>query len=173
MWSRGFLIAGVASSALAAALALGGVWLVIFVVAGSIDPSWSVANIIEFCLPGLVVYPACWYVLVFRYRDYSANRTLGLVIATFGAVWLLVAVGLFFVGLLAAGSLTAGVPPTGQWSDVRAVAPLLYARMTVLGAIILILPYGAIATPIAFLHRLALLRLFAPPALPSVPSPAP
>ena len=173
MWSRSFLIAGVASATLVAALTLCGLWLVIFVVAGNIDPNWSVVEIVQFCLPGLIVYPACWYALVFRYRDYSLNRTLGLVIATFGAVWLLVTVAMFFVGVLAAGHLTASTPPTGQWSNIPALAPVLYAKMTILGAIILILPYALIATPIALLHRLALLRIFASRSLPAVPSSVP
>lgn len=173
MWSRNFLISGVASAVAVAALTICGLWLVIYVVASNIDPSWSAADIVQFCLPGLIVYPACWYALVFRYRDYSLNRTLGLVIATFGAVWLLVTVAMFLVGVLAVGHLTASAPPAGQWSNIPALAPVLYAKMTILGAIILILPYALIATPIAFLHRAALLRVFAPRPLPPVASPAP
>lgn len=173
MESRGFLITGLLSGVVAAVLALGVMWLVLFMVATRVDPALTVANIMKFCIAGVIVYPVCWYALVFRRRDYSVNRTAMLIGVTFGVVWIAAAVVMFVVGVFAAGTATAtvGKPEAVPGADI--LTPLLYARMTILGAIILVMPYLAITTPIAFLQRFALLHVFDARPAPPVPEPAP
>src|ERR1700731_5088658 len=101
MWSRRFLWTGLSSGIAIAALTLGGLWVVLFVVSGSKDPTWTLANIVKFALPGVIFYPACWYAIIFRNRDYSLNRTMVLVVITFGMVGVVVAALMVIAGFFA------------------------------------------------------------------------
>jgi hypothetical protein len=162
MWSRKFLWQGLTTGALAAALALGGTWLLLFVVSRSTDPGWTIANIVKFCLPGLILYPVCWYAWVYRHRDYSAGRTMTLVIVTFLVVWALVAILMGLGGAYVASTmvLEAAKPAKVFWLVPLAV--FAYGIMTAIGAAILFLPFIIVAAPVAFLHRWLLLLLIAP-----------
>jgi hypothetical protein len=161
MWSRKFLWQGLTTAVLAATLALGGMWLLFFVVSGSTDPGWTIANVVKFCLPGLILYPACWYAWVYRRRDYSAGRTMTLVIMTFLVVWALVAILMGLTGAYVAIKMVLEAAKPAKAIPVVAVAPFAYAMMTVIGAAILFLPFVVVAAPIAFLHR-SILLLIAP-----------
>jgi len=163
MWSRSFLIWGLVTGTVAAALALFGLWVML--------EAASLGFPFMFCLPGLLLYPACWYAVVFRTRNYSSTQVVMLVAATFGAVWLLL-----FIIMTAAGiyvSLTMIAEATNQTMAARApnegaaallvvaaAAPLALPLMTLFGAIILPIPYFVVATPVAFLHRAMLLNTF-------------
>jgi hypothetical protein len=175
MWSRRFLWIGLSSGAAAAALALAGLWLAWFVVDGTKNPTRTWANIVLFALPGLIVYPACWYVVIFCHRDYSLYRTMKLVVATFGTVSVVVGAVMIIGGFYVAITMLLGVAQPWKMAPIAALAPLAYALMTVIGAILLIIPYLIVATPIALIHRWLLLQVLAPtgPAAPSIRSSVP
>ena len=159
MWSRKFLWQGLTTGVLAASLALAGMWLVLFVVARDSDPGWTIANVVKFCLPGMILYPACWYAWIFRRRDYSLRRTMTLVIATFLVGWALVASLLAVGGAYVAVGMALGAAKPAMAIPLVVVAPLAYLMMSVIGAVILFVPFAAVAAPIAFLHRWLLLLI--------------
>jgi hypothetical protein len=175
MWSRRFLWTGLTSGIAVAALTLAEIWLAVFAVSGSKNPMVSFGNMVVFALPGLIVYSACWYTVIYRHRDYSLHRTMVLVVATFGTVSAVVAAFMMFGGLYVAISMMLTVAKPWQVAPVLVVAPLAYAFMTAIGAVLLIVPYMITATPMALLHRWLLLKSFAsagtpaPSMSPSVP----
>src|ERR1700749_1135090 len=162
MWSRRFLWTGLTSGIAVAALTLAEIWLAVFAVSGSKNPLVSFANMVVFALPGLIVYSACWYGVIYRQRDYSLNRTMVLVVATFGAVSAVIAAFMMIGGLYVAISMMLTVAKPWKVAPVLVVAPLAYAFMTAMGAVLLIVPYLITATPMAFFHRWLLLKIFAP-----------
>jgi hypothetical protein len=170
MWSRRFLWTGLSSGVAIAALTLAELWLGLFVVSGSKDPTWTFANIVKFTLPGLIVYSACWYIVVFRHRDYSLYRTLMLVVATFGTVSVVIAAVMIFAGFYVAITLLLAAPQPWKVALFVAWAPFAYALVTAIGAVFLIVPYMIVATPMALFHRLLLLKIFASagPAAPNI-----
>jgi hypothetical protein len=170
MWSRRFLWTGLTSGIAVAALTLTELWLAVFVVSGSKDPMVTFANMVVFAFPGLIVYPACWYVVIFRHRDYSLYRTMVLVVATFGVVCGAVGAFMMVGGIYVAITMLLAVAQPWKVAPVLVVGPLAYAFMTAMGAIFLIVPYLIVATPMAWLHRWLLLKLFAPvgPAAPNI-----
>jgi hypothetical protein len=160
MWSNRFLWTGLSSGVAVAALTLGGLWLALFVVSGiTKDPTLTFP--VDFALPGLIVYPTCWYMAIFRYRNYSLHRTMELVGATFGAVTAIVAafmtIGGFYVVLT-----TFAAAQLWKVALLAASATFAYALMVAIGVIILIAPYAIVATPMALAHRWLLLKIFAP-----------
>jgi len=154
MWSRSFLIWGLVTGTVVAALALAGLWLVLSAVSLAPIP-------VLFCMPGLLIYPACWYAVVFRAHSYSTTRVFTLVAVTFGAVWLLMIIVMSAVGLYFAYTIVAH-GANKQDAMLLAGVHLTLPLVTVIGAIILVIPYFVVATPIAFLHRSMLLNKFAP-----------
>ena len=156
MWSRRFLITGLASGAMLAALALAAIWFVLDVAAGMI------ASVARFATAGIAVYPLCWWGLVFRKRNYSKSQTGLLVILTFGATCVVVS----FVALTVAISSminewTVATTAGRKFNPLMSGMPFLAIAVTIIGAIILVIPYALVATPIAFAHRSVMLRLFA------------
>jgi len=103
---------------------------------------------------GIIVYPACWYLLVFRAQSYARARTVLLVSVTYAVSCALVAL------LLAALTLRHISGPTAH----PAVPPLFGMQLLAAGVILLGMPYAVIATPMAFLHRRVLLDQFDPAA---------
>jgi hypothetical protein len=146
------------------ALSLAGLWLVLFVVSGSKDPGWTGANIVKFAMPGIVFYPACWYVTIFRRRDYALGRTMVLVVATFATVGIVVNAIMMIGGFYAAITILRDTGPRWQVLPIIVLGPLAYALATLIGAIILIVPYLVVATPMALAHRWLLLEIHAPAA---------
>jgi hypothetical protein len=141
-------------------------------VSGSKDPAWTWANIVRLALPGLIVYPACWYAVIFRSRNYSLYQTIMLVAITFCAVSAVVAAFLIIGGFYVAFTTLLAAALSWKVALFAAVAPFAYALMVVIGAIILILPYMIIATPMALAHRWLLLKFFGP-ATPPFTQPGP
>jgi hypothetical protein len=185
LWSHRFLWTGVSSGAVIALLAIAVLWLGSFAIAGDKDPYWTIANIVRFTLPGLIVYPACWYATIFHPRDYSLSRTMLLVGRTFATGCAVVAVTLIAIGVVAmtvrflVPTIANSIFADGVQGLLRhltaaailvAVTPLAYALMTLIGAIILIIPYAIVATPMALLHRWLLLRIFASSGSPTAGS---
>ena len=176
MWSRRFLWTALSSGVAVAALTLGGLWLALFVMSGSKDPTWTPANIVKFALPGLFVYSACWYTVIFRNRNYSVHQTMVLVVATFGAVSVVAATVMMIAGLYVAMTILLKLALSWKVASFAALGLLAYvasiAIWVALGAVILILPYMIFAAPMALLHRWLLLKLFAAvgPATPNTGS---
>jgi hypothetical protein len=174
MWSRGFLWTGLLSGVAIAAMAIAALWLGVFVYSGDKDPAWTVANIAKFTLPGLIVYPASWYMVIFRSRDYSLSRTMRLTAFTFAAGTAVVGIVLMVGGLFVAIDAIMSVSQPWKALPFLILGPVAYAIMTALGVVILIVPYTIVATPTVLLHRWLLLTVFAysGPATPSPPSPS-
>jgi len=106
--------------------------------------------------PGLIVAPACWYVMIFRPRKYSLSRTMMLVGVTF-------AVGSTCVALLMLILALISEIPTPMWKLARSLildVELAFV-ITYIGARVLVVPYVIVASPTALLHRWLLLKLFA------------
>ncbi len=166
MWSRPFLIAGLLSGAIVAAIALAAIWLVIFAAHGGGDPGWTPANSVQVGALGIGVYPLAWYLLIYRKRDYSPLRTWYLVAVTYAAVSSFVIV-LTFVGILYPALQWVWIAVTSPkleslWLIAGALfAPFIAAMFALIVAGFIGIAYIATAAPIAFLHRLVLLRMFA------------
>jgi hypothetical protein len=167
MWSPRFLWTGLLSGVAIAAMATAALWLGVFVYSGNKDPAWTVANITEFTIPGLIVYPTSWYAVIFSSRDYSLSRTMRLVVFTFAAGAAIVGLILMTGGLFVAISTIISVAQPWKALPLLFVGPFAYAIMTALGVVILIVPYMIVATPMALLHRWLLLMAFASSGPPS------
>ena len=176
MWSRRFLFTGESIGADIALLTIAAMWLGLFAVSGSKDPAWTIANIVKFTLPGPIIYAACWYAHIFLPRDYSFRRTMVVVARTFATGCAVVAV-ILIAGAAIAISLRAR--HVMEATILVAATPLAYGLMTLIGAIILVIPYAIVATPMALLHRWLMLRIFASSGSPTpstgaiIPPPAP
>jgi hypothetical protein len=171
MWSRRFLWTGLSTGTVFALLTVAGMWLGLFASSASTgSPFWAMkeANVVRFTLPGVIIYPLCWYAFIFRHRDYSLRRATVLVVLTFATGWAIIA-----VTLIAAATIVFSLEfgHTMEGAILVAVTPFAYFLGTLIGAIILAIPYAVVATPMALLHRWLLLRIFAssgsPPPLPS------
>jgi hypothetical protein len=150
MWSRDFLRVGLWSAVGIAAATIALIWLVIFISFGAREPKSSMANISLPGIVGTVVYPMCWYLLVFRPRRYTRARAGLLVTVTYLASCVVVA--------LPFAALT-----WQQFSSTTPNSSLLPLGFWVIGVILLAVPYAVVATPMAFVHRQFLLNCFAPP----------
>jgi hypothetical protein len=148
MWSRGFLLAGCASAVVIVAAALALIWLAIFILTGSRDPTFTPVNMALSGLAGLLAYPACWYLVVFQARRNTRARTALLLALTD-------VVSCALVGLLLAAS-AAYRPPAPHRGGAMSFA----INLTAMGAILLAVPFALIGTPMAFLHRALLQRWF-------------
>lgn len=161
MWTRAFLIAGLASGGAIAAIALGGLWLATAFI--SDDFSSTGVRFAGTTAHGILVYPACWFAVVFRKKDYSISRTLILVVITFIVVWCVLIALVFALGLYVAAATIAESQDVLKALAIVAITPFATAFMTLIGAILLVVPYAVIATPAAFLHRWLLMRFFTAP----------
>jgi hypothetical protein len=158
MWSRRFLWTGLLTGAAFALLTVVTMWLALFAAFGSKDPTWTIANVVRLTLPGLILYPACWYIFIFRSRNYSFRQMMVLVAWTFGIGCGVVAI-ILIAGATIAFTARAGLSMAA--AIYAATTPVIYGLMTLVGAVILIIPYAIVATPMAMLHRWLLLHPFA------------
>jgi hypothetical protein len=146
------------SGVAAAALALAMLWLAFFFVSGTKDPTFTIANIVTYALPGLLSGGMV-------HDHILPSRLIG--IPNDGARWCnfhcgqccsrRIDVKFLAVRLnrgLAHGGASARPPLDVSESVVLALV------ITGMGATILIFPYTIVATPIALFHRWLLLILF-------------
>lgn len=96
MWSRKFVAAGLSSATFFAVLSVFAIWLLSYLVLhpGVKTGNYEATVIFEFLFSaavGVFVYPACWFFMVQRARDYGLSRTLELICATYGISCLIVA----------------------------------------------------------------------------------
>jgi hypothetical protein len=160
MWSHRLLWTGLFSGVAIAAMATASLWLLVFLYSGDKDPAWTVANVAKFTIPGLIVYPATWYVIIFRARNYSLRRTMRLVVSTFAVGAAATGVVLMLGGLYVAISTIMSVPQPWKALPLLIIGPFAYVILTALGIVILIVPYLVVAIPSALLHRWLLLVVF-------------
>jgi hypothetical protein len=174
MWSRSFLITGLGSGALAAAFALLAIY--VSVLAGGVAfDGGLLGHFAAFGVVGVLIYPACWAVVINRARDYSIRRTLYLVAITYGVCCLAV-LSVLFVGFAyqAATIVPAAMarPGGGNIAMWFALTPVLVVFYALIFAAALAVPYAALATPVALGHRWFLLRTFAPTPVTPIVAPA-
>jgi hypothetical protein len=179
MWSRQFVAVGLSSATVLAALSGVAIWLLFYLVltpaVGVDHPEARVIFEGVFCVAvGVPVYPACWFFMVQRSRDYSSKRTLELICVTYGisclivgVVFCLAMVGVFgaieFVGLfkMIFGSIEANWSALGYGALVLVAIPLVALFGMIIGAFIILPAFVALATPVAYIHRWLLLKMFA------------
>jgi hypothetical protein len=162
MWSRRFLLTGVGTGVLAAALALTLLWLLLLGLQ-SIKSLEGLHRFAVFGIPGVLAYPLCWYMLIFKGRSYTSGDTGMLIAFSFGAccVFDVAVIGAGQVAAVAGDFITKG--PVG-WGLLLLALLLLPVALAILAAVVaafLAVPYIATAAPIAFLHRALLLTWFA------------
>jgi hypothetical protein len=164
MWSRHLLLWGLASAVAAAALALALLWLLLVAIERTHAAApLQIHVLVVFGLPGLLIYPACWYATVFRNRRYDAHDTWRLLATSY------VACCLFDFAVLASWQLYQGVVLAAQilmkspspLAFVFLLAPIGTAIFVLIAGALLAIPYAVAAAPVAFLHRAVLLAWFA------------
>lgn len=156
MWSRRFLWSGLWSGAAIAAATFALMWLGMLAISGQGRVSFVIANISLLGLGGIVAYPACWYVLIFRAGSYSGPRVAWLTALTF-----------------IASSALAAIPFVA-WAAYAKASPLLALRFVAMGMIVMVISYAVVATPMAFWHRHLLRGWFAAaPAVDTAAEPQP
>lgn len=156
MWSTRFFWTGILSAIVVAALTLAGMFLMLLVAFAGKNPSYTLAKMVIFASPGLIAYPASWYMVIFRRRDYSLHQTMMLVGLAFGIVGTIVASSIVIGGLVSIIYLPAWkIDPF-----FIIAAPLGFAIWFAIGTVILAIPYVVVAPPIALLHRFVLLKCF-------------
>jgi hypothetical protein len=183
MWSRKFAAVGLSSATIFAALASFATWYVFYLVlnpamrSGRLPGAGALFTFTFFFAVGVFAYPACWFWMIQRTRDYGMKRTLRLVwttyliscatvialisiavVATFGAFVLVAILRALF------GSMPPDWPVIGNGLlliGVMFVGALGGAAYVVMAALITLPVFTAIAIPIAYLHRWILLKMFA------------
>ncbi|MDN5004279.1 hypothetical protein ACFQZO_25890 [Bradyrhizobium sp. GCM10027634] len=156
MRSARFLWTGIVSAIAVAALTLVGMFLLLFVGLGDKNPNSTLAKMVFFASPGLIVYPACWYVIIFRQQDYSFRQTLMLVGVTFGVVSAIIAqimIVFCVVSLI--------VFPVWRINPLFLIlSPLGFVIWFAFGLVLLAIPYALVAPPMAFFQRYCLSKCF-------------
>src|ERR1700759_5406419 len=89
MWPKRFLTVGLLSAVAAAMLALVLLALLLAGIEWSGAVTLQIRAMAVFAVPGIVVYPICWYALIYRHRRYGARDTVRLIAWTFAATLLL------------------------------------------------------------------------------------
>jgi hypothetical protein len=169
MWSRRFLLTGLASAVVAAVMALTFLWLLLVGLerAGVIDQMASA--IVAVGLPGVVVYPLCWHALIYRRHSYTRRDTDKLIACTYGACALvavaILSVWYFVQAIATAKEFVLNISVSG-WALSFVWVPVVIAIAAATFALFLAVPFVAIAGPIAFAHRALLLAWFGPATAP-------
>jgi hypothetical protein len=102
------------------------------------------------------VDPVCWYVIIFRQRDYSLRHTLIAVGVAFGVVSIITAL------LMIVGSIVSMVYlPVWKINPFFFIAaPPGFAIWFAIGTVFLAIPYAIVAQPLALLQRYLLSKCF-------------
>jgi hypothetical protein len=156
MWSPRFLWTGLLSAVAVAALTLVGMFLLMFASLGDKSPNYTLAKMVIFASPGLIVYPVCWYMIIFRQRDYSLRQTLMLVGMTFGIVSAMIA----WITIIS-GVVSLIVLPVWKVAPFVLIgAPVGFVVFFAFGVAFLAIPYALVAPPMALLQRHVLSKYF-------------
>lgn len=163
MWSRRFLWSGLASSVLVAAIAASTIWVGMNYLIPFVTGYFGLSMV------GMAIYPLLWYLLVYRRRSYSNATTFCLIGATYVASSAIIIVWFMLIGLKLSNEMNAhmveratqsGRPPAPHIEKIVHNTPFSYGGLGFLGAGLLLLPFVAIAGPLAFVHRGVLIRNF-------------
>ena len=158
MWSRRFLWIGLGSSLLVAAFAVSGIWLVMRI-ALSVTFPLDIASYAVCCAIGVVVYPVLWALLVYARRSYSKATTYCLIGATYLTSSAIVFGFFMLIGSQVEKDRVSAQAMSGRPAYYQNIPSpqVLYGRLALGGAILFLLPFAAIAGPLAFVHRRVLL----------------
>lgn len=159
MWSRRFLIQGLASAAFVATITLGVMWLIL---AASDGREGLLAGMVLAGIVGIIAYPLSWWRMVHRTRDYSRQRTILLVIVTYCWSCCLFAIAMLVFGvvkLLMGPLLGAAHDPELGLGNIF----LLTFLLVFVGGLLMLIPFVIVATPMAFAHRAMMLTSFGEP----------
>jgi hypothetical protein len=161
MWSRHFLVYGLLSSVAVAVLALASIWVAILALPDSFK---ALLLGVIYGVPGMIIYPTCWYRVIFRSRTYSLRRTWYLIGITYAVCCLTVIIfALLFV--FVAGSFYAAPhdhiapaqsPQLPWYVGLLWLVAVITEYVLTLGAALAI-PFVMLAGTLAFLHRALLL----------------
>jgi hypothetical protein len=160
MWSKRFLWAGVSSGIIAAVVLLFSVLLLFYwtnflfwSLSDSLaaPPHFAYYSMISPFSVSYLVYPACWYFLIFRTRDYSIAQTLILVSCIYP-----ISSALIGAIMGAWDTFRYGLSQPPHSFD----RPISIAIWTIAGFVLFLMPYILIAFPVAYLQRFLLLWLF-------------
>ena len=108
---------------------------------------------------GVVIYPACWYVWIYRKRNYSVPQTLFLVAVAYTAVCAVVLAFLFF-GMFKPVLELLAVSASKPMAWLVVLTPFIALFFGLVAAGFIGVAYVAVAVPVAILHRVLLLKLF-------------
>jgi hypothetical protein len=163
MWTRRFLLTGLFTGALLVGLTFVAMWPVMSLMPHGLG---VLAGLAVPCVVGLIIYPPLWYVLIHRRRDYSGANTLRLVAYSYAGPCAITILGML-AGMLYPSEAVVSTGGWG-WATLLEFAEVLMAA--VVAAVMVAIPYVIIAGPLAFVHRLLMLRFFARPgAEPAAP----
>jgi hypothetical protein len=147
MWSRHFLVYGLLSSVAVAVLALASMWVAILALPDSFK---GLLLGVIYGVPGVIIYPTCWYCVIFRSRTYLLRRT-----------WYLISI------TYAVCCLTVYAAPHEHIAPAQSSQLPWYVGLLWLAAVIteyvltvgaaLAIPFVMLAGTLAFLHRALLL----------------
>ena len=149
--SKRFMWAGVSSSVIAAVIVLFCVLLFSYLLDWAAKfPYYSLISPLSVIY---LVYPACWYFLIFRRINYSVTQTSILVSYIYP-------ISCVFVGAICVvGAIFGyGVNRQAHFFDVSTSI----ISWTIMGFAIFLIPYALVAFPTAYLQRILLLWLFRP-----------
>ncbi len=168
MGTKLFLRAGLVSSVLAALAVLALIWLALSLpiwfrwklgfYAQFLFPVIARGAVFSFGLLGVLVFPYCWYRLIFRAQDYELRKLIALVFGSYALSWFAIMVCYYPV------ILRDKLAVRGQFSqsvmDAGFSALFGSFSIAVMGAGVLFLLYTLIAFPVAALQRALLLQFF-------------
>jgi hypothetical protein len=171
MWTRRFLLFGLAIAVFAALIALALLALVLAGIRSAIAFGFDVSSLIPFGITGIVAYPLCWYAVIFRRRSYARRDTFRLIALTYATSCLL-AIVMLSVWTFSQPSFwqtAAGVDPAdlkaGAWWALSFVTvPAAMAFFVLVAALFFAIPFAVTAAPVAFAHRALMLIWFDPGA---------
>ena len=171
MWSRRFLLLGLAIAVFAALIALTLLALVLVGIKSATASGFDVSSLMPFAIPGIVAYPFCWYAVIFRRRSYRRADTFRLIALTYATSCLLAIVMLsaWTFSQPSFWQTAVGVVPfdlkAGAWWALSFLTvPAGMAFFVLIAAVFLAIPFVATAGPVAFAHRALLLGWFDPGA---------
>jgi hypothetical protein len=164
MWPKRFLTVGLLSAVAAAMLALVLLALLLAGIEWSGVVTLQTRSLAVFAVPGVLVYPICWYALIYRPCRYGTRDTVRLIAWTFAATFLLLIAVIMGWAMIALATHAIFID-SRQWMDA---ASLLKGMLVIIGlglltAACLAIPFAVTAGPVAFAHRAVLLRRFGEP----------
>lgn len=166
MGSKRFLKAGIASSVVTALAILVAIRLLLSL---PIHLEWKLGFFSQFLFPvvmraplfsfgllALLVYPLCWYLVIFRSKSYERVKLNALVFGSYVLGW--IAITTCYYPLVLRDRLAVREQFSQSTWDAALSALNQTITLTASGAVLLLLLYTLVAFPLAALQRALLLR---------------